>query len=100
MTMPNMDELQQQLDSIRNRLEESEIVGTAAGGGVRVRMTVTGDFKDVRIDPEVHASGAEEVEDAMLLALRDAAQQLREHVTRQVDGLQDLLGTLGSQADL
>jgi nucleoid-associated protein EbfC len=96
MSMPNIEELQQQLGSIRDRLEEYEIVGTAAGGGVHVRMTVTGDFKDVRIDPEVHATGPEEVGDAVLLALRDAAEQLREHVTRQMGGLQDLLGKLGS----
>ncbi|GAB2964953.1 hypothetical protein GCM10027280_62230 [Micromonospora polyrhachis] len=99
MTGPNLDDvlqqasaLQDQLATMRDNLVEIEVTGTSRGGAVAVRMTVGGEFQSIRIDPEVHADGPEEVERAVLDALRDTAFQLRQHTTRQLEGLQDLFG--------
>ena len=99
MTNPDMGDIfrqatgvRQQLESVRDNLVEVEVTGTARGGGVSITMTVGGEFRRVRIDPEVHADGPPEVEDAVLQALRDCATQLRQHAARQLEGLQDMIG--------
>lgn len=89
-------DLQDQLISVRDGLAVLTFTGTAAGGAVSVSMTATGEFRSVAIDDEVVAGGREEVEEAVLLALRDASGQLREHTTRQLAGLQELFRPAGS----
>lgn len=89
------EELREQVTAMRDGLAETEVTGTAAGGAVSVRLTVSGDFRAVRIDPEVFDTGREEVEQAVLAALRDAAGQLHEVTARRVTGLQEMFEAFG-----
>ncbi|MFG1885213.1 YbaB/EbfC family nucleoid-associated protein [Micromonospora sp. NPDC049102] len=88
-------ELQDQLVSVRDQMTVLEVTGTAGGGAVTVTMTPTGEVKGLHIDDEVVAGGREEVEETVLLALRDAAAQLREHATERMASLQDVLRSTG-----
>ncbi|MET8280545.1 YbaB/EbfC family nucleoid-associated protein [Micromonospora sp. NPDC005174] len=88
-------ELQHQIASVRDQMAVLEVTGTAAGGAVAVTMTPTGEVRSLRIDDEIVAAGRAEVEDTVLLALRDAAAQLREQATERMAGLQDVLRSTG-----
>lgn len=98
MTQPDMNRamsmatsMQDQMSAIRDRMSEVELIGSASGGAVKVRVTGTGDYRSVRIDPEVYDYGREEVEDAVLAALQDIARQLREIGERRANDMQDIL---------
>ena len=102
MTAPDMNSMlaqaramQEQVVNLRDGLTETEVTGSSRGGAVVVTMSVGGDFKSVRIDPEVLADGQHEVEDAMLSALKDTARQLREVTTHRLAGLQDMFNDIG-----
>ncbi|MEU8210356.1 YbaB/EbfC family nucleoid-associated protein [Micromonospora sp. NPDC049044] len=97
MTEPGMREaldraraMQAEVYAIRDRMAEAELVGSAAGGAVRVRVNAVGEYRSVRIDPEVYEAGREEVEEAVLAALRDVTVQLREIGQRRMSDLQDI----------
>ncbi|MFE9191937.1 YbaB/EbfC family nucleoid-associated protein [Micromonospora sp. NPDC007208] len=87
--------LQHQIASVRDQMTVLEVTGTAGGGAVAVTMTPTGEVRSLRIDDEVLAGGRAEVEETVLLALRDAAAQLREQATERMAGLQDVLRGTG-----
>ncbi|MEU5785817.1 YbaB/EbfC family nucleoid-associated protein [Micromonospora lupini] len=89
-------QLQDQLSSVRDQMTVLEVTGTAAGGAVAVTMTPTGEVRSLRIEDEVLAGGRAEVEETVLLALRDAAAQLRERATERMASLQDMLRSAGS----
>ncbi|MGC4856315.1 YbaB/EbfC family nucleoid-associated protein [Micromonospora sp. DT4] len=88
-------ELQHQVASVRDQMTVLEVTGTAAGGAVAVTMTPTGEVRSLRIDDEVVAGGRAEVEETVLLALRDAADQLRQQTTERMASLQDVLRSAG-----
>ncbi|WP_433386001.1 YbaB/EbfC family nucleoid-associated protein [Micromonospora sp. KLBMP9576] len=97
MTDPGMREaldratsMRAEMNAIRDRMADAELVGSAAGGAVRVRVNAIGEYRSVRIDPEVYEAGREEVEDAVLAALRDVTVQLREIGERRMSDLQDV----------
>jgi DNA-binding protein YbaB len=87
-------DVQGEMNAIRDRMAEAEVVGSAAGGAVRVRVNAIGEYRSIRIDPEVWEAGREEVEDAVLAALRDVTLQLREIGERRAAELQDVFNDL------
>jgi DNA-binding protein YbaB len=86
--------LRDRLSSFRDDYRSTEVAGTARGGAVVIRVTASGEFKQVRIDPEVYAGGPEEVEDAVLVALRDATDRLREEAQLRLRGLNNMFDSL------
>ncbi|MEO3770647.1 YbaB/EbfC family nucleoid-associated protein [Micromonospora sp. B9E7] len=88
-------ELHHQFVSVRDQMAVIEVTGTAAGGAVAVTMTPAGEVRSLRIDDEVLAGGRAEVEETVLLALRDATAQLREQAVERLAGLQDVLRSTG-----
>jgi DNA-binding protein YbaB len=78
-----------------------EIVGSAGGGAVRVRVGGDLEFSSVEISPEVvDAEDVSVLEDLVLAALRDAAEQLRHaaesNLNEMVGGaLSGLFGAIG-----
>ena len=86
--------MQDQISAVRDRMTDVEVVGSAAGGAVKVRINGTGQYRSVRIDPEVYDLGRDAVEDAVLAALQDVARQLTEVAERRAADMQDILDDL------
>jgi DNA-binding protein YbaB len=84
----------------------AEIVGTAGGGAVRIRATGDLEFIAVEIDPAVvDPDDVAVLEDLVLAAVRDVAEQLRratESTLGQALGgaLSGLFGAIGESVDI
>ena len=89
-------EMQRQLDKVRDELQHEVVVGTGGGGVVRVEVNGDGQVQKVHVDPEVAQSGdAPMLEDLLLAALRDGigqAQRLRKERLSAVTGGLNLPG--------
>ena len=73
---------------------ESELVGSAGGGKVEVTVTGGGEFRHVRISPDVvDPADVSLLEDLVLAALRDAMARINAAQTAALGGLD--LGALG-----
>src|SRR5271166_3651557 len=109
-----MDELMSQLanlqnafgsaDADRGALPVAQVVGSAGGGAVRVHAGGDLEFTAVEIDASVvDPNDVSVLEDLVLAAVRDAAEQLRrsaeanlgEMVGGALSGLSGLFGALG-----
>jgi DNA-binding protein YbaB len=86
--------MQERARAMQSRMVETEIVGTAAGGAVTIAATLTGSFQSVRIDPEVLDRGQDEVEYAVLSALRDVIAQMQQLGQERMNGLHDMFDAL------
>jgi DNA-binding YbaB/EbfC family protein len=77
--MKQAQKMQQQVAQAQAELAAAEVSGTAGGGLVSVLMTGLGEVKSVRIDPKaVDPDDIESLEDLVLAAIRNAAEQQRE----------------------
>jgi len=89
-------EMQRQLDLVREALKEERLVGSGGGGVVRVEVDGECQVKAVHIDDEVAKSGDRGMlEDLVLAALRDGigqAQRLRREKLGAVTGGLNLPG--------
>jgi DNA-binding YbaB/EbfC family protein len=91
--MKQAQKMQQQMAAAQAELAETELTGTAGGGLVTVTVTGTGEVTGVKIDPKaVDPDDVETLEDLVLAALHNAAEQARS-VTEQRMG--PLAGGLG-----
>jgi len=69
-------QMQRQLDKVREELSSEVLVGTGGGGVVRVEVNGQGVVNAVHIDPQVFSSGGRAIlEDMLLAALRDGIAQ-------------------------
>ena len=84
----------QQLMSAQQEAAESEVVGSAGGGKVEVTVTGGGEFRRVRISPDVvDPTDVTLLEDLVLAALRDAMARVNAAQAEALGGLD--LGGLG-----
>ena len=84
----------QQLMSAQQEAAESELVGSAGGGMVEVTVTGAGEFRHVRISPDVvDPTDVSLLEDLVLAALRDAMARINAAQSAALGGLD--LGALG-----
>lgn len=91
--MKQAQKMQQQMAAAQAELAETELTGTAGGGLVTVTVTGTGEVTGVKIDPKaVDPDDVETLEDLVLAALHNAAEQART-ITEQKMG--PLAGGLG-----
>ncbi|MCB1284239.1 MAG: YbaB/EbfC family nucleoid-associated protein [Microthrixaceae bacterium] len=87
--------MQAQMHESQQRLAETVVEGSAAGGLVKVGVTAAFQFEHVVIDPEaINPQDTSELEDLVLAALRDAANQIAElqAAANPLAGLGDSLG--------
>ena len=69
-------EMQRELDRVREQLRNTSCEGTAGGGAVRVQVTGDRQVTSVEISAAVLAGGDKElIEDLILTALRDGADK-------------------------
>lgn len=91
--------MQEQMMAAQEAQAEQIVTGSAAGGKVTVEMTGAGQFRSVGIDPEVvDPDDVELLEDLVLAALRNAAQQVMDLQQESLGGLD--LGGLGGLGGL
>ena len=89
----------QQLMSAQQEAAESEVVGSAGGGKVEVTVTGGGEFRRVRISPDVvDPDDIPLLEDLVLAALRDAMARVNAAQAAALGGLD--LGGLGGLGGL
>jgi DNA-binding YbaB/EbfC family protein len=77
--MKQAQKMQQQVAQAQAELAAAEVTGSAGGALVTVLMTGLGEVKSVRIDPKaVDPEDVETLEDLVLAAVRNAAEEQRE----------------------
>lgn len=87
--------LSRQMDEARQRLEATEVTGTAGGGAVRIVLSGSGEARSVHIDPGV-LDDPGLLEDLVLAALRDAQRAVARQQAEVMGGVD--LGGLGPLA--
>lgn len=91
-------QMQRELDRVREELAKTRVEGRAGGGAVRVEVTGDGMVQKIAIEPELLASKDKAlVEEAVLAAVRDGlskANKLREEKLSKVTGGLNLPGIL------
>lgn len=66
------------MEALQAQLEAREIEVTAGGGAIRVRITASGRFVSLQLDPDFLKEDPKLVSDAVLAAIQDAAKQAKE----------------------
>jgi len=94
--MKQAQKMQQQLAAAQAELAETEVTGTAGGGLVTVTMTAAGEFTGVKIDPKaVDPEDVETLEDLVLAAVHNAAEEARAITEEKMGPLSAGLGGMG-----
>ena len=69
--------MQRSIEALETQLEVKEIEVTAGGGAVKVKITASGKFLAIALDPEFLKEDAKTVSDTVLAAVQDAATQAK-----------------------
>jgi DNA-binding YbaB/EbfC family protein len=70
--------MQRSIETLQAQLDARELEVTAAGGAVRVKVTASGKFLSLVLDPEFLKEDSKVVSDTVLAAVQDAAKQAKE----------------------
>ncbi len=70
--------MQKQIEAVQAELAERELEVTSGGGAVTVTVTGQGEFKALKIDPELLKEDAEIVEETLLAAVQEASRKAKE----------------------
>ena len=70
--------MQRQMEALQSELETKEIDITAGGGAVAIKVSGSGKFLSLKLDPEFLKEDPKLVEETLLLAMQDAAKQAKE----------------------
>jgi DNA-binding YbaB/EbfC family protein len=94
--MKQAQQMQQQMVEAQAELAETELTGTAGGGLVTVTVSGAGEVKSVKIDPRaVDPEDVETLEDLVLAALHNAAEEARVLTERKLGPVTGGMGGLG-----
>jgi nucleoid-associated protein EbfC len=70
--------MQKQIEGLQGQLDAKELEITSGGGAVKVKITGSGKFIGLTLDPEFLKEDAKFVSDTILTAVQDAAKQAKE----------------------
>jgi DNA-binding YbaB/EbfC family protein len=70
--------MQRSIETLQAQLDSREIDVAAGGGAVKVKVTASGRFVSVELDPEFLKEDAKLVSETILAAVQDAAKQAKE----------------------
>lgn len=70
--------MQRSIEALQAQLDQKEIEVTAGGGAVRVKITASGKFTALSLDPEFLKEDVAMVSSTVLAAVQDAAKQAKE----------------------
>ena len=71
--------MQRQMEAVQVQLETKVVEVTAGGGAVAIKISGSGKFLALALDPEFLKEDPKMVEETLLLAMQDAAKQAKEH---------------------
>jgi DNA-binding YbaB/EbfC family protein len=90
--MKQAQQLQEQMKSAQQELQQLEVTGESGGGLVRVLMTGRHDVKRVHIEPSLFREEREILEDLIAAAVNDAVRKVevaqKEHMAKATGGIQ------------
>ena len=93
--------MQEQLMAAQASAAAAEVEGSAGGGKVRVKVTGSGDFLAVHIDPSVvDPADVEALEDLLLAALHDATARVAQLSQAAMGGIGEAFGLGGGLGGL
>jgi len=70
--------MQRSIEALQSDLDAREIEVTAGGGAVKVRVSISGKFRAIVLDPEFLKDDAKVVSDTVLAAVQDAERRAKE----------------------
>ena len=70
--------MQRSIEALQSDLDAREIEVTAGGGAVKVRVSISGKFRAIVLDPEFLKDDAKLVSDTVLAAVQDAERRAKE----------------------
>ncbi|HOZ66485.1 MAG: YbaB/EbfC family nucleoid-associated protein [Polaromonas sp.] len=79
--------MQENMKKAQEELANSEVVGAAGSGLVKVTMTGKHMVKRIEIDPSLLADDKDMLEDMLTVAINDATRQLAENSEAKMGGL-------------
>jgi DNA-binding YbaB/EbfC family protein len=71
--------MQRGIEALQSQLDAKEIEVTSGGGAVKVKVSGSGKFLALQLDPEFLKEDAKLVGDTLLAAIQDAAKQAKEY---------------------
>jgi nucleoid-associated protein EbfC len=71
--------MQRGIEALQTQLEAKEIEVTSGGGAVKIKVSASGKFLALSLDPEFLKEDAKLVSDTLLAAIQDAAKQAKTH---------------------
>jgi DNA-binding YbaB/EbfC family protein len=69
--------MQRGIETLQTQLEAKEIEVTSGGGAVKIKVSGSGKFLSLALDPEFLKEDAKLVSDTLLAAVQDAAKQAK-----------------------
>jgi nucleoid-associated protein EbfC len=72
------EKMKRGIETLQTQLDAKEIEVTAGGGAVKVKISGSGKFLSLALDPEFLKEDAKVVADTVLAAVQDAAKQAKE----------------------
>ncbi len=70
--------MQRQMEALQAQLETKVIEVTAGGGAVAIKISGSGKFLGLKLDPEFLKEDPKMIEETLLLAMQDAAKQAKD----------------------
>jgi len=78
--------MQRQVESTQAEIEAKELEVTSGGGAVKIKINGAGKFLSLEVDPELLKEEASLVNDTLLAAVQDAAQQAKDYNDEKMKG--------------
>jgi nucleoid-associated protein EbfC len=73
------EKMKRGIETLQTQLDAKEIDVTAAGGAVKVKISGSGKFMGLTLDPEFLKEDAKTVADTILSAVQDASKQAKDY---------------------
>lgn len=69
--------MQKRIEALQNELAEKELEVSGGGGAVVIKITASGEFRNIAIDPELLKEDASLIEETILQAVKEASSQAK-----------------------
>jgi DNA-binding YbaB/EbfC family protein len=73
------EKMKRGIDALQTQLDAKEIEVTSGGGAVKIKVSGSGKFLSLALDPEFLKEDAKVVSDTVLAAVQDAAKQAKDY---------------------
>lgn len=92
-----LSQAQQKIEEVKNRLDNIQVVGEAAGGNIKVSATANKNIKDIHLDAEfLKQADKEELEELLVVAVNKALEEAEKVSKAEMESTaKGMLGGLG-----